>query len=169
VPFETTILHILEVGNGASIHLTGPNFGPEIQYGRLCDNYVYNPRVGLQKKHHMTKKWYRAIMVGVITLLYLVVFKLVVIPVLHESIDPATSFFQLTWREWITVVYIPAVATADVIDSLPGNIDSNNPIIVYSIITVFGFLWGVLLFLIGKAITEVVKKGNPTTGCRSKI
>ncbi len=42
---ETAKLQSLEVASGASIHLTGPNFGPEIQYGRLCDNYVYNPRV----------------------------------------------------------------------------------------------------------------------------
>jgi len=35
----------MEVVSGASIHLTGPNFGPETQYGRLCDNYVYNLRV----------------------------------------------------------------------------------------------------------------------------
>jgi len=40
----------MEVASGASIHLTGPNFGPIYQYGRLCDNYVYNPRVRSRKK-----------------------------------------------------------------------------------------------------------------------
>jgi len=39
----------MEVVSGASIHLTGPIFGPEIQYGRLCVNYVYNPRVRSNK------------------------------------------------------------------------------------------------------------------------
>ena len=39
----------MEVASGASIHLMGPDFGPENQYGRLCDNYVYNLRVGAEK------------------------------------------------------------------------------------------------------------------------
>jgi hypothetical protein len=43
---ETAKLQSLEVASGASIHLTAPKSGPEIPYGRLCDNYVYDPGVG---------------------------------------------------------------------------------------------------------------------------
>jgi len=47
-PPETANLQSMEVVSGPSIHLPGPNFAPKIQYGRLCDNYVYNLRVRLQ-------------------------------------------------------------------------------------------------------------------------
>lgn len=119
-----------------------------------------NANVGLRENEDIVRlSRFRMLTVGSISLIYLIVFVFVVIPLLKTETDPSAPWPDFSATDWVLyAAYVPAVETAAALTDVMPFSSGPQEIGVFLTVSIFGAMWGILLFLLGKGLFEIIRK-----------